>query len=94
MTELLSSGACTFGKKCLGVIVTGMGDDGCAGAKLLKAAGGMVISQNQATCAVWGMPRAVANAGLTDAMLSPESLADAIASLATGGMHQRGSKAA
>lgn len=82
VTELLSSGARVYGKRCLAVVLTGMGDDGCAGAKLLKEAGGMVLSQSQATSAVWGMPRAVAVAGVTDAMLSPESLADSIASLA------------
>lgn len=81
VTELLSSGARVYGKRCLGVVLTGMGDDGCAGAKLLKQAGGMVLSQSQGTSAVWGMPRAVANANVTDAMLSPESLADSIASL-------------
>ncbi len=82
VTELFTSGAKALGKRCLAVVVTGMGDDGCAGAVLIKAAGGTVISQSQATSAVWGMPRAVAIAGVTQAMLSPESLGDTLASLA------------
>lgn len=81
VTELFTSGAKAMGKRCLAVVVTGMGDDGCPGAVLIKAAGGMVISQSQATSAVWGMPRAVALANATDAMLSPESLGDTLASL-------------
>lgn len=83
VTELFTSGAKALGKRCLGVVVTGMGEDGCAGAKLIKEAGGMVISQSQGTSAVWGMPRAVALANVTEAMLSPESLGDSLASLAS-----------
>ena len=51
------------GSRSVGVILTGMGDDGAAGLKLLRRAGGATIVQDEATCAVFGMPRAAIMAG-------------------------------
>jgi two-component system, chemotaxis family, protein-glutamate methylesterase/glutaminase len=66
---LLTSAAATWGAGTLAVILTGMGSDGSEGAHKIVAAGGSIIAQNEATSAVWGMPRAVAQAGLCSAVL-------------------------
>jgi len=66
---LLASAAACWGAGTLAVILTGMGADGADGAHKIVAAGGSVIAQNEATSAVWGMPRAVAQAGLCSAIL-------------------------
>jgi len=65
----------------LTVILTGMGADGCAGAKKLKAGGGTVWAQDQETCVVYGMPAAVADAGLVDKVLPLEQIGPALARL-------------
>jgi two-component system chemotaxis response regulator CheB len=62
------------------VILSGMGRDGVEGAAEMVRAGGSVLVQDEATSAVWGMPRAVANAGLAAAILPPEKLARRVAS--------------
>ena len=64
------SAANTYGDKVLGVVLTGMGSDGCQGARLLKEAGSVIWSQDEASCVIYGMPAAVARAGLTDKVLS------------------------
>jgi two-component system, chemotaxis family, protein-glutamate methylesterase/glutaminase len=53
----------------LGVVLTGMGSDGVAGCRALRHAGSTVVVQDQATSTVWGMPGAVAAAGLADRVL-------------------------
>lgn len=58
-----------YGPSVLAVILTGMGQDGLRGCKAVVAAGGSVIAQDQATSVVWGMPGAVANAGLCSQIL-------------------------
>ena len=64
------SAANAYGDKVLGVVLTGMGSDGCKGARLLKDAGSSLWSQDEASCVIYGMPMAVAKAGLTDKVLS------------------------
>jgi two-component system, chemotaxis family, protein-glutamate methylesterase/glutaminase len=66
---LLASAAQIFGPASLALILTGMGSDGAAGAAQIAAAGGTVIAQDEETSVVWGMPRAVALAGLCSAVL-------------------------
>jgi two-component system chemotaxis response regulator CheB len=61
------------------VILTGMGSDGTRGAGLIKAAGGTVISEAEATCVVYGMPRAVFEAGHSDEVLPLDAIAEGIA---------------
>ncbi len=56
---MLASAAAIYGAGALGVVLTGMGRDGVEGASRLVACGGSVIAQDEASCAVWGMPRAV-----------------------------------
>jgi two-component system chemotaxis response regulator CheB len=65
--------------RLLAVVMTGMGQDGLVGATALKAAGGAVLAQDQATSVVWGMPGAVVKAGLADAVLPLGDLAREIA---------------
>ncbi len=66
---LFRSVAQVFGGKSVGVILTGMGHDGLAGAKLMKEQGALIIAQDEATSVVYGMPRAVVEAGLADYVL-------------------------
>lgn len=68
-----------YGSAGLGVVLSGMGRDGLAGARSLVAHDGEVLVQDRATSAVWGMPRAVAEAGLAAAVLPPRELAHRIA---------------
>ena len=58
-----------YGRKVLTVILTGMGQDGMKGCQEVTAAGGVVIGQDEASSVVWGMPGAVATAGLCSAIL-------------------------
>jgi two-component system chemotaxis response regulator CheB len=77
---LFKSGAEALGPGALGVVFTGMGVDGLAGAEAIRNTGGRLLVQDEASAAVWGMPGAVARAGLADAALPPEALADAVRS--------------
>lgn len=70
------------GGRAIGVILSGMGRDGAIGAARLVGAGGTLFAQDAATAAVWGMPRAVAEAGLAAAVLPPEAIAHRLALLA------------
>ena len=64
---LFQSAAEVFGERVLGVVMTGMGADGKQGAAWIKAQGGCVLTEAESSCVVYGMPRAVAEAGLSDA---------------------------
>lgn len=55
-----------YGRTTLGVILTGMGNNGLVGSREIKAKGGVIIAQDEDTCIVYGMPRAVAEAGVAD----------------------------
>lgn len=67
-----------MGKNLVAVIMTGMGCDGCEGMKKIKAAGGYSIAQDEPTCVVYGMPKAVVDAGLADEIKPVENIAQAI----------------
>lgn len=82
---LFRSLATEFGPAVLGVILTGMGHDGREGARALVAAGATLLAQDEATSVVWGMPGAVAQAGLCSGILPLDALAPAIERLAAGG---------
>lgn len=72
---MLRSMAPIYGARMLVVMLTGMGHDGQEGSKVVTAAGGSVIAQDEATSVVWGMPGAVASAGLCSAVLPLKDLA-------------------
>ena len=66
---LFRSVAQVFGAESCAVMLTGMGSDGCSGAKIMAAAGAPIIAQDEASSVVWGMPGAVAQAGICSAIL-------------------------
>ncbi len=66
----LGSAANALGSRVLGVILTGMGADGREGARVLKQQGGRLWSQDKDSCVIYGMPMAVAEAGLSDRVLA------------------------
>jgi two-component system chemotaxis response regulator CheB len=68
--ELFESAASIVGSGALGVVLTGMGDDGLIGARAIVAAGGSLLTEAESTCVVYGMPRCVYEAGL-GAMSAP-----------------------
>jgi two-component system chemotaxis response regulator CheB len=70
----LASIARLLGRETLSIILTGMGADGREGCKLIKAKGATVWAQDEASCVVYGMPMAVATAGLTDEIVSLEDI--------------------
>jgi len=72
---MLRSVVKVFGPRVLTVILTGMGNDGEKGSKVVVEAGGTVISQDEKSSVVWGMPGAVATAGLCSAVLPLNELA-------------------
>ncbi len=78
---MFASIAAVYGKRAGGVVLSGMGRDGCSGARDIFAAGGRIYAQDAATSAVWGMPGAVVTAGLSSATQPPAQLAQTIARL-------------
>ncbi|MFM7348842.1 MAG: chemotaxis-specific protein-glutamate methyltransferase CheB [Erythrobacter sp.] len=75
---MLESLAAACEGRALGVILSGMGRDGAIGARALVEAGGTILAQDADSSAVWGMPGAVARAGLASMIASPERLGDAV----------------
>lgn len=78
---MMSSVAKVAPKRCLGVVLTGMGKDGTAGLKEIKAAGGKIFAQNAESCVVYGMPKSAVDAGLVDRQLPLAQMANEINSL-------------
>jgi two-component system chemotaxis response regulator CheB len=78
---LMSEVADLYGRAALGVILTGMGNDGVRGLRKLKERGGYVVGQNEATCVVYGMPRAAAKEGLVDRELPLDDITPAVLDL-------------
>ena len=66
------------GDSCVVSILTGMGSDGLDGAREVKAAGGRVIAEHESTCVVYGMPRAIVEAGIADAVVPLPNIANEI----------------
>ncbi len=77
---MLASVGTQFGAAALGVVLSGMGRDGVEGASRLVASGGSVLAQDETSSAVWGMPRAIVEAGLACAVMAPDKIARRIAS--------------
>jgi two-component system chemotaxis response regulator CheB len=79
--RLLASVAAAVGRRAVGVILTGMGDDGVQGAKAIAAAGGIVIAESETTAVVFGMPGSAVRAGITSMVLPLPDIADFLARL-------------
>jgi len=75
---LFQSAAELYGDRVLGVVMTGMGIDGRDGAAWIKARGGAVLTEAEETCVVYGMPRSVVEAGLSDEAVPLDRLTAAI----------------
>jgi two-component system chemotaxis response regulator CheB len=75
---MFQSAAEVFGGRILGVVMTGMGSDGREGSAWIKARGGRVLTEAEQSCVVYGMPRSVAEAGLSDAAVPLERLGQTI----------------
>jgi two-component system chemotaxis response regulator CheB len=76
--ELMTSVGEGVGRRALGAILTGMGNDGMEGVKVLKARGGRALAQSDATCVVYGMPKAIVDAGLADEIVDIDDMAGAL----------------
>ena len=72
---LFRSVAEIYGANALGLVLTGIGDDGLQGSEVITRAGGRVLVQDEATSTVWEMPGRVAHAGLADAVLPIDQVA-------------------
>jgi two-component system chemotaxis response regulator CheB len=72
---LFRSAAGIYGNRTMALVLTGMGHDGLHGAERIREAGGQVIAQDEASSVVWGMPGAIAAAGLADAILPLDRIA-------------------
>ena len=75
---LMSSVSECFPGRALGVILTGMGNDGVKGMTSMKQTGARIFAQNEETCVVYGMPKAVVDAGIADKILAAEEMAGEI----------------
>ncbi|ADO68669.1 chemotaxis-specific protein-glutamate methyltransferase CheB [Stigmatella aurantiaca] len=76
---LFQSAVAGWGRNVVGVVLTGMGDDGLAGARAIHAAGGQVLTESAESCVVYGMPRVVVEAGLSHASAPIERMAALLA---------------
>lgn len=74
----LESLALHFGARTVVAILTGMGQDGAAGAASVRRGGGYVLTEDESTCVVWGMPRAVVERGAADRVVPLDAMAAAI----------------
>src|SRR5690606_30899071 len=82
---LFRSVAGVYGPAALGVVLTGMGQDGLRGCETLRSRGATIVVQDETSSVVWGMPGAVSRAGLADRVLSLESMAAFISTRVRGG---------
>jgi len=75
---LFDAVASGVGRRALGVVLTGMGSDGLEGMRVLKAKGGRALAQSDSTCVVYGMPKAIVDAGLADEIVDIDDMGEAI----------------
>ena len=71
-------------RRTLGLILTGMGSDGCEGSKVLREKGGCLIAQNEASCVVYGMPKAIVDNKLANLILDVDDIANSIITTVRG----------
>lgn len=89
VNELFSSAGHAFGRRVLAVVLTGMGDDGLLGSRDLSHKQATILAQEHSSCAVYGMPKVVTQAGLVAANLTPDQLGAALASLSPSAVAAR-----
>jgi two-component system, chemotaxis family, protein-glutamate methylesterase/glutaminase len=87
---LFKSAAEEFGSRTIAVLMTGMGEDGAQGMKLVKEEGGMTIAQSEDTCVVYGMPKAAIERGSATRVVSLEAIANTL--LAQCGQEPKGAR--
>ena len=75
---LFQSAAEVYAGRVLGVVMTGMGSDGRDGSAWIKAKGGTILTEAEDSCVVYGMPRSVVEAGLSDQSVDLDRMAEAI----------------
>ncbi len=88
VNELLASAARQSGKHCLGIVLTGIGDDGKVGGQELRTCGGTLLAQDPGTSVVYGMPKAAADVG--GISMTPEQIAQSISTLVPAGLRAAG----
>jgi two-component system chemotaxis response regulator CheB len=86
-TYMFASAAKAYGASLVAVILTGMGSDGVEGLKAVRAAGGRVLAQDDASSVVYGMPGEAVAAGVVDAVLAVDAIAPRLAELVAGASH-------
>lgn len=79
-TRLFESAAKTYGAAALGIILSGMGEDGVDGLEAVRQAGGRVIAQNEESCVVFGMPKVAVERGIVDQVLAPNDIMSVLCS--------------
>jgi len=78
VTPLFLSAARAYGARCCAVLLTGMGRDGAEGMKAVKLAGGLTVAQDEASSAVFGMPKAAIDLGVVDRVLALDDIGRAL----------------
>ena len=78
VNALFNSGAAVFADRSLGVVLTGMGNDGAEGVRAIKQAGGQIVAESEKTSIVFGMPREAINTNMVDEVLNLEDIPMAI----------------
>jgi two-component system, chemotaxis family, protein-glutamate methylesterase/glutaminase len=81
---LFQSAADIYADRVLAIVMTGMGSDGLLGAAHIKAKGGMVLTEAESSCVVYGMPRAVVEASVSDGSVPLSEMASSIRELVNG----------
>jgi len=76
--RMFRSGAEVFGPQLLGVVLTGMGNDGSLGVRAIKGSGGQVLSEAEESAVIFGMPRAAMATGMVDAVVPLDRMSDEI----------------
>jgi len=79
----MESAAENYGSAAIGIVLTGMGSDGMAGAGQIKAAGGQVIAEHESSCVIYGMPRSVVEAGFADHTLPLRKISSTLIEMVT-----------
>jgi len=74
----MSAAAKTYGPRCLGVVLTGMGSDGVEGLRAIRSAGGRTLAESEESCIIYGMPKAGGRGGRRRSDGAAGSMADEI----------------